>query len=196
MMNRFSLFSVVFFLWFSFLGTAQHINFKNITVADGLPQSQVFDIEQDSEGALWLATQGGGVCIYDGKSFKIIDTKNGLPSSYIHAICEHNGKMYIGSDKGLSIVQGNDIVNVPFPGVRKINALEKNGDTLFIGTQNGLFYLIQERVRRYENLPAKGQSISKIIFSGISDIFLKVIPAICFLFFASNNPCSLLSCCP
>jgi ligand-binding sensor domain-containing protein len=144
---------------------AQHINFKNITVADGLPQSQVFDIEQDKNGALWLATQGGGVCIYDGKTFEILDTKTDLPSSYVHTLAYYHENMFIGTDRGLVKIIDDVLVKIPSPGIRKINALEIKNDTLFIGTQNGLFYTLGKEISRYHPLPVKGQSINKILFS-------------------------------
>ena len=38
---------------------AQHFDFKNYTIADGLPQSTVYTIFQDTKGYIWLGTQGG-----------------------------------------------------------------------------------------------------------------------------------------
>jgi len=49
--------------------TAQQI--RNFTLRDGLPQSQVNDIVQDNEGFLWIATNGGGVCRFDGEEFEL-----------------------------------------------------------------------------------------------------------------------------
>ncbi|MBI1930324.1 carboxypeptidase regulatory-like domain-containing protein [Candidatus Poribacteria bacterium] len=42
---------------------------KTLTYLDGLINDRVFDIHEDSDGTLLFATNGGGVCRYDGKTF-------------------------------------------------------------------------------------------------------------------------------
>ena len=65
---------------------AQQYNFIKYNVQEGLPQSQVYDLYQDSKSYLWMATQGGGVCAFDGASFSTLTMKDGMPSnlSLIH----------------------------------------------------------------------------------------------------------------
>ena len=102
---------------------AQHINFKNSTVADGLPQSQVFDIEQDKNGALWLATQGGGVCIYDGKNFTVLDTKSNLPSSFVHTLAYYKEQMFARTHTNFSpwtIVKTNNKKQARLESIRHV----------------------------------------------------------------------------
>ena len=61
---------------------SQKLQFKNYTVADGLPQSQVHSILQDSQGYIWFAT-AGGACRYDGVTYKVFDSQSGLPKGSI-----------------------------------------------------------------------------------------------------------------
>ena len=48
---------------------SQTYNFVNYTSDEGLTQSQVNAIYEDSRGLLWVATEGGGVCNIEGKRF-------------------------------------------------------------------------------------------------------------------------------
>ena len=47
----------------------QRTIYKNYTIEDGLPQSQVHDILQDARGYLWFSTNGGGASYFDGRRF-------------------------------------------------------------------------------------------------------------------------------
>ncbi len=54
-------------------GTCQALNsaaFKTLTVSDGLPQSFVSGLVQDSVGFIWIGTRDG-LARYDGKKFKV-----------------------------------------------------------------------------------------------------------------------------
>jgi ligand-binding sensor domain-containing protein len=51
------------------IAPAQQFNLIPFNVEEGLPQSTVYDILQDREGYLWIGTDGGGVCRYDGFRF-------------------------------------------------------------------------------------------------------------------------------
>jgi len=72
-MNR-----TIFFLIISFCAiklSAQHIlSFQHINVEDGLSQSSVYNIYQDSHGFMWFAT-GDGLNRYDGKDFIIYKSR-------------------------------------------------------------------------------------------------------------------------
>src|ERR1043165_4655135 len=67
-------------------GYAQRYPFFNIGIEQGLVQSQVFTLLQDSTGHLWAGTYGGLSC-YDGKSFRTYTMRDGLPSNTITSLC-------------------------------------------------------------------------------------------------------------
>ena len=48
---------------------AQTYNFERYSLPEGLSQSQVLDIKQDTLGRIWLATERGGVTILSEISF-------------------------------------------------------------------------------------------------------------------------------
>src|ERR1700733_14670675 len=78
--------------------------FEHLTMRDGLSQSSVMSLLQDSQGYLWLGTESG-LDRYDGYSIREYRRQrgnpNGLASDYIWAIAEdshHN--LWLATDGG------------------------------------------------------------------------------------------------
>lgn len=59
----------------SFGAVGQQYAIKQFTVDDGLPSSHVYEVKQDNQGFLWIATDEG-VVKYDGYSFQRMRQKN------------------------------------------------------------------------------------------------------------------------
>lgn len=129
---------------------AQPYRFTQYTVGDGLPQSQVYAVLQDSRGYLWLGTQGGGLAKFDGRSFRNYSTKDRLHGNYVNALAEDKqGSLWIGTDRGLchfngrsfgfeELKHGQDIA------INSLAFRQSNDSTiLYIASQNGAysFYL-------------------------------------------------------
>ncbi len=95
----------IFFLFFFENLTAQKsISFKHLTVEDGLSQSAVTCIFQDSHGFMWFGTQDG-LNRYDGYSFKVFKNNpsdsTSLSDNFIFSIYEDNvGTLYIQTQSG------------------------------------------------------------------------------------------------
>ena len=84
--------------------------FKNFTVENGLPQSQVLSIFQDASGRLWIGTNQGGVARYDGNTFENITETNGLANNVVYSITQgDDALLYIGTNKGLSVYDGKKL---------------------------------------------------------------------------------------
>ncbi|MBK9191816.1 MAG: hypothetical protein IPM77_10045 [Crocinitomicaceae bacterium] len=64
----------------------QAYNFNQVSIKEGLPQSQAFAITFDSFERAWIGTQGGGLCIYDGSGFKYITKNDSLISNRIFVL--------------------------------------------------------------------------------------------------------------
>jgi ligand-binding sensor domain-containing protein/two-component sensor histidine kinase len=80
---------------------SQNFDFKHYNVEDGLSQSQVNAIFQDSRGYLWIGTSGGGVCQFDGITFTQYTEKNGLSGDIVTSIAEDNdGNIWFTSSLG------------------------------------------------------------------------------------------------
>lgn len=91
---------------------AQQFNFRNYSVKDGIAQSQVYSVLQDSRGYLWMGTRGGGITCFDGFKFTTYTKKEGLSSNYIYCIKENkDGKLLIGTNNGLCVFNGISFQN-------------------------------------------------------------------------------------
>ena len=89
-----------FVLLFPLLFSAQTYHFSNYGVKDGLAQSNVSGIVQDSAGFYWLATDGG-VSRFDGKNFINYTTEDGLADNNVSAIfLDKNNHLWLGHENG------------------------------------------------------------------------------------------------
>ena len=97
---------------FLFLGlhhvNAQKLNLQKISIKDGLSQSTVRQIEKDDFGNLWLAT-GYGLSKYNGKTFEVFTTSDGMPTNEITNLLYYKTNLFIGTKKGLCLFDGAKI---------------------------------------------------------------------------------------
>ena len=90
----------------SYANIRESFNFKNITIEDGLSQSTVETIYQDSKGYIWIGTNDG-LDRYNGYEFKHYKhdkyDKNSIANNYIVDIIEDkNGNIWVSTIGGLS----------------------------------------------------------------------------------------------
>ena len=79
---------------------AQTYFFSNYSVKDGLAQSNVTGVVQDSAGFYWIAT-GGGVSRFDGQNFINYTTEFGLTDNNVSAILMDQHKhLWLGHENG------------------------------------------------------------------------------------------------
>lgn len=89
----------------------QTLNFQNYTTKDGLPQSTIFDIVQDSNGFIWFGTEAG-LGRFDGINVKTFNLNNGLVGNNIGALhIDRFGSLWIGTNDGLSIMFEDEVKN-------------------------------------------------------------------------------------
>lgn len=103
----------VFFIFFSLTIISQDFNsnnqllkFKHFSLTEGLSQSSVLCILQDSKGFMWFGTRDG-LNKYDGHIFKTYRynyrNKNSISNSFIKTIIEDkNGTIWVGTNNGLN----------------------------------------------------------------------------------------------
>src|SRR3954463_2557472 len=90
--------SFLLLLALSYPLVAQNETFKFFTVEDGLSQSQVHCILQDSRGYLWFGTDAGRLCRYDGRTFTIFGVPDGLADNKVFSLCEDaKGNIWVGT---------------------------------------------------------------------------------------------------
>ncbi|MBN2708985.1 MAG: hypothetical protein JXR46_08070 [Calditrichaceae bacterium] len=89
-----------------YIALAQNINFKHLTVEDGLSQNTINRIFQDSHGFIWFGTQDG-LNRYDGYNFKILRhdplDSTSISHSWIWDVFEDSRKnLWIATWNGLN----------------------------------------------------------------------------------------------
>ncbi|NQU87199.1 MAG: hypothetical protein HQ541_15700 [Mariniphaga sp.] len=85
---------------------SQQYSFSNYSINDGLSQSVVNCILQDSRGYIWMGTQNG-LNRFNGETFDIYsynpNDSNSISNNWIYAIAEDlNGNLWIGTKGGLN----------------------------------------------------------------------------------------------
>lgn len=143
-----SIICAVLNFFFPTSASAQSYYFSKFSVNDGLPQSQVYSLLQDSRGYLWLGTQGGGLARFDGQRFSTYSSKDGLQGNYVNALAEDpQGNLWIGTNRGLHRFNGRtfDLIELKKGqdvGVNAICIKEKDKDfEVFLATENGMYSL-------------------------------------------------------
>lgn len=86
-------------------GNAQQYSFAGYSIGDGLSQSVVNCIFQDSEGYIWLGTQNG-LNKFNGYTFEVFtynpNDTNSITNNWIYSIAEdEQGNLWIGTKSGL-----------------------------------------------------------------------------------------------
>ncbi|MBN4052399.1 MAG: hypothetical protein COC01_00570 [Bacteroidetes bacterium] len=145
--------------------------FKKYNTDDGLVQSQVPDIFQDSKGFIWFGTTGG-VSRFDGKSFKNFTTSDGIAGNTVMSILEdQNGSIWFGTEGGISkcVPQGiskYEIINLTTKNGLKNNVIRKlfqdKDNNIWVGTNGGGLACITSEV--HTKIKSKADANSKNLF--------------------------------
>ncbi len=85
--------------------SAPAYRFRQLTMADGLPQSSVYTVLRDQDGFVWLGT-GDGLARFDGYRFTVYRPAAGdsatLPSGQVWDVAQTaNGALYAATSEGL-----------------------------------------------------------------------------------------------
>jgi signal transduction histidine kinase/ligand-binding sensor domain-containing protein len=85
---------------------------KTFTVADGLPEQQVYAIHPAHDGGLWVGTHAGLVHWRDGRVDAPVRFHREVYSLYL----DRAGSLWIGTDTGLARLDGERVSDVPTAG--------------------------------------------------------------------------------
>jgi ligand-binding sensor domain-containing protein/nitrate/nitrite-specific signal transduction histidine kinase len=120
-----------------------NINFKQISVDQGLSQSSVLTILQDSNGFMWFGTEDG-LNKFDGYEFSVYkhnpEDLNSLSSNTILSLYEdQSGELWIGTSRGLDRFDRNSDTWRHYS-LDRVNSIarDKNG-VLWVGSMAGLY---------------------------------------------------------
>ena len=120
--------------------------FRAYSVADGLSQSEVYDIAQDRAGYLWFTTRRG-LNRFDGRDFEHLTIANGLMTNNLTAIAvAPDDSLWIGDGSGgVSVVRAGRVVRSlpPLADARSLisDILVRDGDVLAVALDLGLVRL-------------------------------------------------------
>ena len=93
---------------------AQSFYFKNYNAENGLGQSQISVMTQDSLGRLWLGTETG-ITMFDGQKSRNFSVKDGLSNNHCISIAiDHQSTVWTGTMNGLSAFNGKKFKNYFF----------------------------------------------------------------------------------
>ncbi len=131
---------------------AQRYSFHNLSVDDGLIQSQAMSLSQDKTGNLWVGTLGG-LSRFDGRSFANYNSRNGLLTSTVNAIAADSaGNIWIGSPKGLMKFNGRTFEH--FAMQRQLEHPQNNtqqlaivNDTIWWRAAGDVYYVTQGKIK-------------------------------------------------
>lgn len=155
------------------------INFKNITIEDGLSQASAEVVFQDSKGYIWIGTNDG-LNRYNGYDFKVYsyerESKNSIVNNYIIDIKEdEKGNIWVGTANGVSKIDTkNDCITNYLEGEENGNLSNYNiGDILItkdgrviIATSNGL-NIYNEKEDKFERILQNESDLTSQLINGI-----------------------------
>ena len=188
-MNQLRKYSLAFFVLISFQSLTQKYSFINYSKNQGLAQSQVFDIAQDSKRYLWVATQDG-LSKFDGHTFVNYYEKDGLESSIINSLfIDKEDNIWVTTPNGISIVSGEKIIPFEHNNLfldKKIGEVIIQEDKIWVSTsEDGVFcfqkketslssLLIKEYRKDFHKVKIKDISLSgsKLYVATSNGIFL------------------------
>ena len=76
--------------------------FTSFTLEDGLPSELVTTITTAGSDSVWLGTEGGGACHFDGEILQVWQIADDPALNVVHAACEDGeGRMWLGTAGGL-----------------------------------------------------------------------------------------------
>src|ERR1041385_470554 len=122
---------------------SQRNNFQTYSLEQGLPQATIYCIIQDNRGYLWLGTDGGGLCRFDGINFKTYGKKEGFAGQNIRSLLQDSkGRIWAGTkDEGIIIYDGLKFTTIGkqsgLAGTTILCLQEDKDGTVWAGTDDG-----------------------------------------------------------
>jgi signal transduction histidine kinase/ligand-binding sensor domain-containing protein len=148
----------VIFLILCGWGVQAQVLVQKYSVKEGLPQTFVSCVGEDSLGFLWLGTYGGGLARFDGKAFTDYTAYPELQSNVINdLLVDEEQNVWVSTRKGLTKKSGNQIRNITFADDGSVfpRRIFMKNDTLICLLSNGKRVYIKDdsTYREYLNFP-------------------------------------------
>jgi len=90
---------------------SQEYSYRHYTIKDGLPQSQITSIYQDSKGYMWIGTKAG-LSRFDGMEFKNYHVTDGLSADFIEGMAEDtSNNLFVLTRNGYNKITEDTIIS-------------------------------------------------------------------------------------
>jgi len=114
--------------------------FKKYGRGEGVPEVPINDMEEDSKGAIWMATEAGLIRMVNGQ-IDIFTTSEGLNDCRLYSVTVADGGIWVGSESGASYFNGERFVNYTSEnGLNAVTVYETMVDregNIWLGTLGG-----------------------------------------------------------
>lgn len=148
---------------------AQRYHFHNLSVEDGLLQSQATCLAQDRIGNLWVGTLGG-LSRFDGRNFTNYSVRNGLLHNMVRGLAtDSHNNVWIGSSEGLSCFNGRTFKHYRLQG--GVSSGRNYQQQIVVVNDsvwwcvNGALYVVADGGIRFAETPGQPGSVSAIVNS-------------------------------
>ncbi len=147
-------------MWFAIKGNGvcklnenrvvEHYKKDKKDLKNSITDNEIQSITEDNQGNLYFGGLYSGLSIFNGSSFHNIDDTKGLPSANIFSVVkDHNGIIWIGTEKGLCFLKDGQIQIVEE--IKKL--IPKNGSlpiySVFEDANNNLWLATVDGVLMY-----------------------------------------------
>lgn len=151
----------------------QETSFKSYSVREGLAQSQVYSIVQDEQGFLWMATQGAGICRFDGEEFENFTVADQLLSNTVNELLISGDSLLIGTNLGLSIFSAKNfnLIN-SIKSKEPIKRIQKFNSKIFLSSDYSLYELSKDSLIEYRTGMNKENLLLEDLFIYDSKLFI------------------------
>ncbi|MBA6294909.1 EAL domain-containing protein [Colwellia sp. MB02u-9] len=153
------------------------LKFDRISIAEGLSQSYVYDIIQDNNGFIWIATQDG-LNRYDGKNFVYYrhdsTDKSSIAGNFIRKLfIDKQNIMWVGTNEGLSRYnEALDSFDNFFHQTNDSNSLKDNEIwDIYQDQQNDILVSTKEGLHKYDQ---NNKNFSRIRIRGFDSALREI----------------------
>lgn len=125
-----------------------YLDGKVAKVIDNIPlNSGIENVAEDYQGNLWFTSSRQGVMKIVTNNFKDLTEEAGLPHEVVNTTCLFNNELYVGTDKGLQVMDlnGKAVTNklTNYIGGARIRCMITAGNDLYVAVYNNGFGLVK-----------------------------------------------------
>jgi len=176
------------YIWFATAGGVSKFDgkqFRNFNVSDGLPANMVTELLVDRHNRIWMATIGGGLTVFDGKTFYTYTTENNLVSNNLQTsgnnrllMEDSQGNIWCRTDsEGISTINQAGEVTTYSEGAQlatnRIHCIKEDSQgRILCGTETGLSIIDYGKITNYSFEKDSFGSVSNIVVNPNGEIWL------------------------